>query len=87
MSEEHVVLTKADWEEYRARRSELAASHEKRRIELRRCKVSLAAWEKAYGMTMDFVQQDVHRDKDMILILLGMRQIVLDEFERNNEEE
>lgn len=87
MSEDHVVLTKADWEEYRARRSELAASHEKRRIELRVCRATLSAWEKAYAMTMDFVKQDVHRAKDMVLILEGMRQIVYQETLRGNYNE
>jgi hypothetical protein len=77
--EDYITMPMKDWTEYQARRRDLAASYEKRRKKLRRCRATLKAWDKAYKMTMEFASQDVDHGKAFTLILEGMREIVLRE--------
>jgi hypothetical protein len=77
--EDYITMPMKDWTEYQARRRDLAASYEKRRKKLRRCRATLDAWDKAYKMTMEFASQDVNHGKAFGLILQGMREIVLQE--------
>lgn len=79
MMEDYITLPMSEWEEYKKVRRDLSKSHEKRRRHLRRCRATLAAWDKAFQMTLDFGAQDVSHGKQFGLLLQGMREIVLQE--------
>ena len=88
--EDYITMPMKDWEEYKTRRRDLARNYEKRRRQLRRCRATLVAWDKAYKQTLNFGSQDIHHGKAFELLLQGMREIVLHEivqWTKDNEDD
>ena len=75
--EDYITLPMADWKEYQQRRKDLAASHEKRRIELRRAKMVNECWEEAWKLTFRYAEQNMTKNKGTLDLLNGMYTAVL----------
>lgn len=75
--EDYITLPMNDWKEYQQRRKELAASHEKRRKELRKARAVNQCWEAAWKLAYRYAEQNMNDGKASVELLNSMYKAVL----------